>query len=38
MRLMFLLNEVRPVTTSSVLHVHVDQPKVAKPKSSPSVH
>ena len=38
MRLMFLLNEHRPVTTSRVLHVHVDQPKVVQPKSSPSIH
>jgi hypothetical protein len=38
MRLMFLLNEQRPVTTSRVLHVHVDQPRVAQPKSSPSIH
>jgi hypothetical protein len=38
MRLMFLLNERGPVTTSRVLHVHVDQPKVAQPKSSPSIH
>jgi hypothetical protein len=26
MRLIFLLNERRPVTTSRVLHVHVDRP------------
>jgi hypothetical protein len=38
MRLVFLLNEHRPVTTSRVLHVHVDQPKVVQPKSSPSIH
>jgi hypothetical protein len=38
MRLMFLLNERRPVTTSRVLHVHVDQPKVVQPNSSPSIH
>jgi hypothetical protein len=38
MRLMFLLNDRRPVTTSRVLHVHVDQAKVAQPKSSPSIH
>jgi hypothetical protein len=38
MRLMFLLNERCPVTTSRVLHVHVDQPKVSQPKSSPSIH
>jgi hypothetical protein len=38
MRMMFLLNERRPVTTSRVLHVHVDQPKVVQPQSSPSVY
>ena len=38
MRLMFLLNEHRPVTTSRVLRVRVDQPKVAPSKSSPSIH
>src|SRR5260370_7063412 len=38
MRLMFLLNEHRPVTTSRVLRVRVDQPKVVPPKSSPSIH
>ena len=38
MRLMFLLDEHRPVTTSRVLSVHVDQPKVVQPKSSPSIH
>jgi hypothetical protein len=38
MRLMFLLNKEQPITTSRVLHVHVDQPKVAQPKSSPSIH
>ena len=38
MRLIFLLNERRPVTTSRVLRVHVDQPKVIQPKSSPSIH
>jgi hypothetical protein len=38
MRLRFLLNEFRPVTTSSVLHVHVDRPRVDQPKSSPSIH
>jgi hypothetical protein len=36
MRLMFLLNEHRPVTTSRVLRVRVDQPKVVPSKSSPS--
>jgi hypothetical protein len=38
MRLMFLLDERRPVTTSRVLRIRVDQPKVGQPKSSPSVH
>jgi hypothetical protein len=38
MRLMFLLNERRPVTTSRVLRVQVDQPKVVPPESSPSIH
>ena len=38
MRLVFLLNEHRPVTTSRVLRVHLDQPKVVQPKSSPSIH
>ena len=38
MRLMFLLDENHPVTTSRVLSVHVDQPKVAQHKSSPSIH
>ncbi|MGD1090411.1 MAG: hypothetical protein ABSB35_00310 [Bryobacteraceae bacterium] len=37
-RLMFLLNERQPITTSRVLHVRVDQPKTVQPKSSPSVH
>jgi hypothetical protein len=43
MRLMVFLNDRRPVTTSRVLHVHlnqpkVDQPEVTHPKSSPSIH
>jgi hypothetical protein len=38
MRLMFLLNEHRPVTTSRILRVQVDQPKVVPPASSPSIH
>jgi hypothetical protein len=38
MRLMVFLNDRRPVTTSRVLHVRVDQPKVARPTSSPSIH
>jgi hypothetical protein len=37
MRLMVFLND-RPVTTSRVLHVHVDQPAAAQPQSSPSIH
>jgi len=37
-RLMFLLNERQPITTSRVLHVHVDQPKVVQRQSSSSVH
>jgi hypothetical protein len=36
MRLMFLLSERQPITTSRVLHLHVDQP--AQHKSSPSIH
>jgi hypothetical protein len=38
MRLIFLLNECLPVTTSTVLHVQVGQPRVVQPKSSPSIH
>ncbi len=38
MRLIFLLNQRQPVTTSRVLHVHVDQPERARGTSSPSVH
>jgi hypothetical protein len=38
MRLKFLLDEVRPVTTSSVLHVHVDQPEAMRPERSESIH
>jgi len=38
MRLMFVLNERRPVTTSRVLHVHVDAPRAAGPTSSSSIH
>lgn len=38
MRLMVFLNDRRPVTTSRVLHVRVDQPKAAQPTSSPSIH
>ena len=38
MRLIFLLNEHRPVTTSRVVSVHVDEPKAARPRSSTSIH
>ena len=38
MRLKFFLNDHRPVTTSRVVSVHVDQPKAVPPKSSPSIH
>jgi hypothetical protein len=38
MRLKFFLNESLPITTSRVLHVHVNQPKAARPVSSPSIH
>jgi hypothetical protein len=38
MRLVFFLNDHRPVTTSRVVSVHVDQPKAIHPKSSPSIH
>jgi hypothetical protein len=37
MRLIFLLNERHPITTSKVLHVHVDQRQAAQPASSPSI-
>jgi hypothetical protein len=37
-RLMFLLDERRPITTSKVLHVRVDQSKVVGPRSSTSIH
>ena len=37
MRLMFFLND-RPVTTSRVVSVHVDQPRAVQSKSSPSIH
>ena len=38
MPFMFLLNDDRPITTSRVLHVHVDRPAVVPPTSSPSIH
>jgi hypothetical protein len=37
-RLVFLLDEHRPVTTSRVLHVRVDQPKAIQSHSSSSIH
>jgi hypothetical protein len=37
-RLMFLLDEHSPITTSTVLSVRVDQPKLPGPKSSTSIH
>lgn len=37
-RMMFLLNERQPITTSRVLHVRVNQPEALQPKSSPSIH
>jgi hypothetical protein len=38
MRLMFLLNKRHPVTTSRVLHVHVDEPHVDEPQPSEKIH
>ena len=38
MRLLFLLNDGRPVTTSRVVRVQVDRPAVIQPASSPSIH
>jgi len=38
MRLIFLLDERHPITTSRVLHVHVDRSQAAQPSSSASVH
>ena len=38
MRLAFLLSDLRPVTTSKVLSVHVDQPKKDHVNSSSSIH
>jgi hypothetical protein len=38
MRLIYLLNERLPVTTSRVLHVRVDRPRRGQSESSPSVH
>ena len=31
MRFLFLLNDERPITTSRVLHIHVDRPTVVPP-------
>jgi hypothetical protein len=38
MRMKFFLNDYRPVTTTSVVSVHVDQSKAVPPKSSTSIH
>jgi hypothetical protein len=38
MRLIFILNNRRPVTTSRVLTVHVDQTSAVQPESFPSIH
>lgn len=38
MRLIFILNNHRPVTTSRVLTVHVDQTILVRPESSASIH
>jgi hypothetical protein len=38
MRLIFVLGNRRPVTTSTVLAVHVDQPNAVQPQSSASIH
>ena len=38
MRMKFFLNDHRPVTTSRVVSVHVEQTKPVLPKSSPSIH
>ena len=37
MRLIFVLNNRRPVTTSKVLSVHVDQTNAIQSESSPSI-
>jgi hypothetical protein len=36
--LTFLLNDYRPVTTTKIVSLHVDQPKAAPLKSSPSMN
>jgi hypothetical protein len=38
MRMKFFLDDHRPVTTSRVVGVRVDQPKTVPPKSSPTIH
>ena len=37
-RLVFLVDDRRPITTSRVVRVQVDRPGAAQPKSSPSIH
>jgi len=37
-RMIFLVDEHRPVTTSKVLHVRVERPNVAQATSSSSIH
>ena len=36
-RMVFLVDDHHPVTTSKVLSIHVDQPKLIQTKSSPSI-
>jgi hypothetical protein len=38
MRMKFFLDDHRPVTTSRVVSVHVEQPKAVPPKSAPTIH
>jgi len=38
MRMTFLLNDHRPITTTRVISVHVDPPKAVPLKSSPTIH
>jgi len=38
MRLIFVLNNHRPVTTSKVLSVHVNQTDAVQPESTPSIN
>jgi hypothetical protein len=35
---MFFLNGNRPVTTSRVVSVHLDQAEAVQPNSSPTIH